>query len=155
MDNVLKAKEIIKKICYITITSVDEDGMPWNAPVFCAYDEDYNFYWGSARNSQKSKNIKTNKNIFLAIYDSTIAPGKGEGVYIKAVATELNDPREIEIAHKLLQDRHNGTFWKLEKLIGDAPVRIYKAAPQKVWINGEGEENGCYIDTRIEVDLKG
>lgn len=68
MDNAAKAKEIIEKIPYITIASVQDDGLPWNAPVFAAYaayDETYNFYWGTAAGNQKSKNIKANNNVFL------------------------------------------------------------------------------------------
>ncbi len=153
MNNVAKAKEIIKKVPYITIATVAEDGQPWNAPVFAAYDDNYNFYWGTYRNSQKSKNIAFNNNIFLVVYDSTAPAGKGEGVYIKAVAKELDDPKEIEFAHKLLWDRHIVPYWKLEQVQGDTPVRLYKAVPEKVWVNGEGEENGHYIDTRVKIKL--
>ncbi len=153
MDNIAKAKEIIKKILYITIASISDDGMPWNAPVFAAYDEKYNFYWGTYRNSQKSKNIRVNKNIFFVIYDSTAPAGKGKGVYIKATATELDDPEEINLAHRLICDRHIAPYWKLAQVQGGAPIRLYKATPEKVWINGGGEENGHYIDTRIEVNL--
>lgn len=148
-----KAKEIIAKIPYITIATISEDGMPWNAPVFAAYDEKYNFYWGTYRNSQKSKNIRYNKNIFLVIYDSNDLPGEGFGVYIQATAEELNDPKKIEAAHKLLWDRHVVPYWKLEQVQDDAPIRLYKAIPKKFWVNGEGRENGHYIDTRIEIKL--
>jgi hypothetical protein len=41
-----RAKEIIEKIQYATIASVTEHGMPWNSPVFTAYDKNFNFYWG-------------------------------------------------------------------------------------------------------------
>lgn len=94
MNNSEKAKKIIEKIPYITIATISEDGMPWNAPVFTAYDKNYTFYWGTYRDSQKSKNTRANKNVFLVIYDSTVGPGKGEGVYIKAIAEELNDSKE-------------------------------------------------------------
>lgn len=154
MPNSNRAKEIIEKIPYITVASVDENGMPWNAPVFAAYDKDYNFYWGTYRNSQKSKNIRANKNVFLVIYDSTVGPGKGEGVYIKANAIELSDHKEIGFAHRLLRDRHVVPYWRIEQVQGDAPIRLYKAVPEKVWMNGEGEENGHYIDVRVEVNLK-
>ena len=60
-----RAKEIIAEIMYVTIASVTEDGMPWNSPVFSAYDDDYNFYWGTHKDSQKAKNIRSNKNVFL------------------------------------------------------------------------------------------
>ena len=147
------AKEIIANVPYITIATVDDKGMPWNAPVFAAYDNNYNFYWGTFRNSQKSKNVRANENIFIVIYDSTVPAGQGEGVYIRAIATELNDPEEIEKAHKLLWDRHVVPYWKLEQVQGDAPIRLYKAIPEKVWMNGEGKENGHYVDTRIEIKL--
>lgn len=153
INNIEKAKAIIKKIPYITIATISEEGMPWNAPVFAAYDKNYTFYWGTYRDSQKSKNIRANKNVFLVIYDSTVGPGKGEGVYIKATAEELNDPKEIEMAHKLLWDRHVVPYWKLEQVQGKAPVRLYKATPEKVWMNGEGEVDGNYIDIRVEVKL--
>jgi len=153
MTNEERAKSVIAKILYITIATVSEDGMPWNAPVFAACDEKYNFYWGTYRNSQKSKNIRHDRNVFLVIYDSNDPPGEGFGVYIKATAEELNDPKEIEFAHKLLWDRHVVPYWKLEQVQGNAPIRLYKAIPEKVWVNGEGRENGNYIDTRIEIKL--
>lgn len=154
MDPSERAKEIISKIIYITVATVSKDGHPWNAPVFAAYDKNYNFYWGTYKESQKSKNILSNKNIFLVIYDSNAAPGTGEGVYIKAIATEMDNPKEIEFAHKLLSDRHIAPYWKLEQVQGNRPIRLYKAVPQKVWINTEGEVDGNYIDTRTEIELK-
>lgn len=33
------------------------------------------------------------------------------------------------------------------------PRRIYKAIPEKVWINTEGDINGEYVDKRVEVNL--
>src|SRR3989338_6707280 len=35
----------------------------------------------------------------------------------------------------------------------DYPRRIYKAVPEKVWINGNGEVNGNDVDIRMEVSL--
>ncbi len=153
MDPAARAKEVIEKVLYMTIASVDEAGLPWNAPVFMAYDRDYNFYWGTYKGSQKAQNVRGNKNIFLVIYDSTAAPGTGWGVYIRAVAEELTDPKEIEAAHKLLWDRHITPYWKLEQTHGDAPIQLYKAVPQKVWTSGEGKADGHYIDTRVEITL--
>jgi len=154
MDNIGKAKAIISKIRYITLATVAQDGKPWNAPVFSAYDENYNFYWGSHRESQHSKNIRAAGHVFLVIYDSTVAAGQGEGVYIEAAAAALEDPEKIMHAHQLLEVRHQpASYWKLEQVQGSAPIRLYKAVPEKVWMNGEGEVNGHYIDTRVEVGL--
>lgn len=96
MDDTKRAKEIIEAVIYINIASVTESGMPWNMPVYATYDEDYNFFWLSWRESQHSKNIRANPDVFITIYDSTQQEGTGEGVYIKARAEEVNDPGEIE-----------------------------------------------------------
>ena len=148
-----RAKEIIERILYITIASVSESGEPWNAPVYSAFDEDHNFYWGSHVDAQHSKNIRVNPNIFFVIYDSTIPAGEGEGVYIRARAEEMSDLEEIKKAHKLLWDRHAVPYWKLEEVHGDTPIRLYKAVPQKVWTNDEDERDGHYIDKRTEIEL--
>ena len=149
-----KAKEIIKKIIYITIATVDEDGQPWNTPVFGAYDKNCNFYWGSHVDSQHSKNIRRNDKVFLVIYDSTVPAGQGEGVYIQALTNRLENPEEISLAHKLLWDRHIVPYWKLEEVQASSPVNLYKATPQKIWVNDEGQVDGHYVDIRNEINLR-
>ena len=36
--------------------------------------------------------------------------------------------------------------------LGDKPRRIYKAVPQKMWLNSDASINGNFVDTRITVD---
>ncbi len=149
-----RAKEIIEQIRYITIASVTEDGMPWNSPVFAAYDKDYNFYFSTHTDSQKAKNIKNNPNVFIAIYDSTVPPGTGEGVYIQATVQQINGLDEIKrLYHDILMPRHDNHFWDIAALSGDGPIRLYKATPQKAWMNDDGEKDGHYIDIRTEINL--
>ncbi|HSX52842.1 MAG TPA: pyridoxamine 5'-phosphate oxidase family protein [Patescibacteria group bacterium] len=148
-----RAKEIIEKIDYITIASVTPDGMPWNTPVYSAFDKDYNFFWGTHIDSQKAKNIRNDENVFLVIYDSTVPPGTGEGVFIQAKAHQLNGPYEIKHAYKTLIDRHPDSFWGQEAFSEEGPVRLFTAIPQKAWMNDDGEKNGHYIDVRTEIKL--
>lgn len=149
-----RAREIIERIVYMTVATVSEDGEPWNSPVFAAYDEHYNFYWGSHYKSKHSRNIRTNGHAFLAIYDSTAAAGGGEGVYVKATAQELTHPIFIKNAHDLLQARSQpAPYWELRELLDDSPIRIYKAAPELVWMNADGEVEGQYVTARTRVDL--
>lgn len=151
-----KAKEIISKILYITIATVTEDGKPWNSPVYSAYDEHYNFYWVSWKDNQHSKNIAENEDVFLVIYDSRVPEGTGEGVYVQAKAHELIDQQEIEKALSLLYARKNQDpkKRKAEEFLGDYPRRVYKAIPEKVWINASKRINGNYIDKRVEINLR-
>jgi uncharacterized protein YhbP (UPF0306 family) len=148
------ALSIIKRTEYATLATVDQKGYPWNAPVYCAFDQNYNFYWGSHKDSQHSINIRENGRVFLAIYNSTVAPGQGEGVYIQAACTEIDDPTAITAAHTLIQDRRAPIpYWKLEQFTDeDSPIRLYKATLEHIWINGEGSINSTYIDTRVSAE---
>ena len=148
-----RAKYIVENIKYVTVATVSEDGQPWNAPVFCAYDQNYNFYWGSYKDSQHAKNLHVNNKAFLVIYDSTVEAGQGEGVYLEAEVTELTDGSEIQKAHRLLQDRSPVPYWGLDEFEDDTPIALYKAKPFKAWMNGEGEIDGHYIDIRKEIKI--
>ncbi len=149
-----KAREIISKILYITIATVGVDGKPWNSPVYSAFDENYNFYWISWKKNQHSKNIKKNNNIFLVIYDSTLPFESGAhiGVYVQAKAYELSDDKDTKYALKYLNARAGNH--KLSQFKENMPRRIYKAVPEKIWLNDVGEISGNYIDKRIEITLQ-
>lgn len=148
-----KAKGIISKIIYVTIATCTKDGKPWNSPVYSAFDENYNFFWVSDQNSQHSKNIKENNKVFLVIYDSTVPEGTGKGVFVQAKAFELTDEKEIAYACRYLDGRVNKKPHKPDQFLGNMPRRVYKAVPEKFWVNDAGDVNGNYIDVRIEADL--
>ncbi|MEK7517160.1 MAG: pyridoxamine 5'-phosphate oxidase family protein [Patescibacteria group bacterium] len=152
-----KARKIIEKILYITIATSSKGGAPWNSPVYSAFDEDYNFFWASWKENQHSKNIRENNQVFIVIYDATVPEGTGEGVYIQAKAYELDNEREIKHALSYLDGRvskKKDPKTRVAEFQGNKPRRVYKAVPEKVWINGEGDISGDYIDIRMEVKLK-
>jgi len=146
------AQAVISRIEYATLATVDKDGNPWNAPVYVAYDDHNSFYWGSYKESQHSKNIRATHKVFLAIYNSTVRPGSGEGVYIQALCNELAEPHDIIFAHQLIQKRRDPIpYWKLEQFkSSNAPIRLYKAVPQKIWINSDTTIDDTYVDIREE-----
>jgi nitroimidazol reductase NimA-like FMN-containing flavoprotein (pyridoxamine 5'-phosphate oxidase superfamily) len=153
MDNIEKAKKIISDILYITIASVSKDGVPWNSPVYSAFDEQYNFYWVSPVTATHSENVKGNPQVSIVIYDSTVPEGTGEGVYIQAKAHEINDEKEIEHALPYLYNRKNKPVRPIASFTGGSPRRVYKAVPGKVWVNDTVEVNGQPCDVRVEVKL--
>lgn len=153
MTNEEIARRIIEKIAYITLATCSKDGQPWNSPVYAFHDENYNFYWASWTENQHSKNIRKNPNVFIVIYDSTAPEGAGEGIYIKARVYEINDEKEVESILKTHYGKTDQHYTKMEEFLGSYPRRFYKAVPEKVWINGDGEVDGNYVDIRIEVDL--
>lgn len=154
MTNEEKAKQIIEKIIYITLATCSKDGQPWNSPLYAVHDKNYNFFWASPKNTVHSRNIRENPNVFLVIYDSTAPEGTGEAVYIKAKGYEINDKKEVEnileTHYSSKTDKHPP---KAEEFLDNYPRRFYRAVLEKIWINGDGEVNGNYVDIRIEVDL--
>ena len=151
-----RAAEIIKDIKYITIASVSADGQPWNTPVYSAFDKDLSFYWFSDKNSQHSQNVRGNNKVLLVIYDSTVPEGTGEGVYIKAIVSEFDDPEAILAAKAVLDERVGKEKERnAENYMGDAVLRGYKATALQVWMNDDDkDEDGNYIrDIRVEVPL--
>lgn len=146
-----RAAEIIKQIKYATLATVTSEGKPWNSPVAHEYDNDLNIYWFSDKENQHSKNVRANGEVFIVIYDSTVPWGEGEGVYIQAQVTELADPSEISYARRIKKGPDNDAP---DDFMGDAIRRVYKAVPQKVWMNDADVKNGVFIrDYRVEVDL--
>lgn len=148
-----RAREILAEILYITIATVDAEGRPWNAPVYAAYDEDFNYYWASAVDSVHSRNIRANPDVFLAIYDSTVPEGTGEGVYIRAKAYELVTEHETDAALRHYYGRANKTAPEPSTFLGGRPRRLYKAVPERAWMNDLEEVEGTFVDVRVEVAL--
>lgn len=151
---VQRAKKIIEKIIYINLATITKDGNPWNTPLIGAYDSGYTFYWRSAKDAVHSKNIKTNANVFITVYDTSRQDWNSrEAVYIQATASELTNGEEINQALKLLDERSGTTFGKADQFLHDYPRRVYKAVPKKVWMNVDREIDGHFVDQRIEIQL--
>lgn len=141
-----KAAEIIRKIPYITLATVSNDGQPWNSPLWSVYDENLNFYWSSDQRSIHSGNLRNNDKVFCVIYDSTMAEGTGEGVYFQGKAYELTESEllvECPSRDKPINFKSNNI------------LKIYKVVPDKIWMNDdEKDKNGKYIkDIKVEVPV--
>jgi general stress protein 26 len=145
-----KEKEIIDNIKYITVATADENGQPWNTPVTgFHFENDYTFYWASWSENQHSKNICKNSKAFIVIYDSTPDNGPTPGVYMLAEAKELTDEQEImEAARVFKNDQYNPADGK--EYTGTKPRRIYKAMPQKIWLNTDSKVDGNFVDKLLE-----
>ncbi len=148
------ARKIMNDIVYITVATVNNDGTPWNSPVFCAYDSKYNFYWISSKNCVHSANIEQNHNVALVIYDSTVPEGEGVGVYVKAKADIVTNRREMEKALGLIYKRKRQKAPPdLDEFI-DSPRAVYKAKPVTFWVNDLGRKGVPRRYLRLEVRIK-
>lgn len=155
MDDLIKeAAKVLKEILYINIASITPNGKPWNTPVYCAYDEDINYYWLSWKLNQHSKNIRNNSSVFVTVYDSTVPASTGFGVYLQGKAYELKDLKTMLKGIKVVYGREKRKPRDITQFLKKFPRRIYQFKPEKVWVNGDREINGNFIDVRTELDLK-
>jgi nitroimidazol reductase NimA-like FMN-containing flavoprotein (pyridoxamine 5'-phosphate oxidase superfamily) len=153
MDQLIeKTKNEINNQLYLTLATTDEFQQPWAAPVYFAYDEQYNCYWVSEAISQHSLNIKLNNKVMATIFNSMVPHGQGFGIYLQGSAIELNQSDEITHAIELLSGRiQSSNKPPVDKFLTPFPRRIYKLSPLKFWINTIIEEQGIKMDRRIDV----
>lgn len=152
-DRIAKAKEILAQILYVTISSASTGAEPWGTPVLAAFDEAYNCYWTSLNNTQHSKNIAENPKVYITCFDSTVLPGDGGGVYIKAEAVEMTDAEEMRRAVEVLYTRKNKTIPRADAFLGDSIKRMYKATPQKFWVSLDADVKNDPMRAKKEIDL--
>lgn len=153
---VKSAKDVIDGTNYIVLATVDGQGNPWNSPLNCAYDGELNFYWKSPVDSQHSKNIRLNNKAFFVIFDSRAPIGDGVGIYFEGKAYEINEDNvdEVQKGCDLIGKRIGRLGSLASKFIGSSPRRLYKAVPERVWINAIRIVGVHALDGRVEVDLK-
>lgn len=144
-----KAETLVQSIRYATISSVDSNGKPWAAPVWYVFDTN-NIYWWSPVESQHSKNISINSNVYITIFDSRVPEGEGFGLYLEAEARQVSED-ELETTMALYNA--STKLFKLDQqnCSGNAPTRMYKATITKCWINDGVEQDGFYVDRRVEL----
>lgn len=135
MGNYIKeAKDIISSNIYMTVATASPKGDPWISPVFFAYDDTYDLYWVSDKDSRHSKLIRENNRVAIVIFDSSAPEGEGDGVYFEAQAVELNDTEEVKKAMMILGNRATQDefkIWKIEEVTENGVWRIYKAIPPR------------------------
>lgn len=145
-----KVKTLLQTIRYATISTIDSDGKPWAAPVWYVFDEDHNIYWWSPTEAQHSKNIADNPDVYITVFDSTAPEGDGFGLYMRAEAGVVAGD-ELDSAISLYNQSTKIFKLSRKNCTDDAPTRMYKANILQKWVNDGTEQDGFYIDKRVQV----
>ena len=153
-DLINEAAKVIKKQLYINLATITPRGRPWNTPVYCAYDKNLNYYWFSWKKNQHSINVRKNSSVFATVYDSTVPASTGFGVYFQGKAHELINPKTMLTGIKVVYGREKRKARDITQFLKKFPRRIYQFKPDKVWVNGDGDINGNFIDVRTELQLE-
>ncbi|MEV5962111.1 pyridoxamine 5'-phosphate oxidase family protein [Kribbella sp. NPDC051952] len=148
-----RAAAVIEANKYLTLGTVDADGLPWVTPVYFTPDGHDTFYWCSSPAAWHSKNIATTPTVSIAIFDSSVRIGGASAVYFRAQA-ELVPDHELEASAALFSSRYP----ELRSYGADAfrdpdDLLLYRARATEHWIlvRGSDPDYGKGIDSRHPV----
>ena len=131
------ARDIIRANSYVVLATADAHGTPWASPVWFASEGHAQLYWVSHPAARHSQNIAVRPQISMVVFDSTVAPGTGQAVYMTATAQQLTDPAEVEHAITVFSResiREGGEEWGVDAVSGQARLRLYRARMHESWI---------------------
>jgi hypothetical protein len=127
------AREIIDAGRYMTLATADAAGVPWASPVWYAPRGYSELFWISHADARHSHNLAERPQLSIVIFDSTVAPGHGQAVYMEAEAAQADAGLEVFSARSVAQGLGE---WR--ELSG--PRRLYRAVVSEHWMLGEGPD---------------
>lgn len=151
------ARSIIDANVYMTLGTADADGRPWATPVFFSTADYRDFYWISSPDTTHSINIEQRPQISIVVFNSTVRPGTGQGVYMAATAAQVPDA-DIDQGLTVYPgppERGARTI-RREELTPPGPYRLYLATASGHWVlctDRETCEHGRPFDHRAAVSL--
>ncbi len=148
-----KAKQIIKENIFATLATSDRSGVPWATPFNYSCDEKYVFYMFSSKNSRHMKNIAINKNVSMAIFDSTARKDDIDGVQIEAKAEILEGDSLAKEWNHIFKAKFAGrrNAPTIENFGGTSLRRIAKITPSRFYkfdrtsVPGEDERQEVWL----------
>ena len=152
------ARAIIDSNYYMVLGTADADGRPWATPVFYAAKDYREFYWISSPDVTHSTNLKVRPELGIVIFDSQQAPGTGSGLYMSAVADQV-DESEMDVALETYPGPPERGARRIarEEVAGPGPYRLYRATTSQHYMLCPRETgqpcapHGRLGDHRIEV----
>lgn len=154
-DEVLdkRAAAVIAANKYMTLATVDGDGLPWSTPVYFTPDGHTDFYWVSSPAAKHSVNVAEHPAVSIVIFDSSVAIGQAQAVYLTAEAGLVPDD-ELDRCATLYASRYPELkAFTPDELSGDGIFRLYRARATAHWllIRGRDPEYGTGTDSRLPV----
>ena len=147
-DPASTARAIIAANLYMVLATADERGQPWASPVYYAPRGLSEFIWVSRPDALHSRNIAARPEISIVIFDSSVPIGRGQGVYMAAVAEQLTGEarRDAIESFSRRSSGHGGGEFTVGDVEPPAELRLYRATADVHYVLGE-------TDLRIPVDV--
>ena len=149
------ARTIIDSNQYMVLGTADRAGHPWVSPVWFASEDYKHFHWVSSPEARHSANVAARPEVAIAIFDSTVAVGGAQAVYMSGRAEELTGAelvRGIQVFGRL-SEADVGRRWGLVDVGPPSLFRLYRATVSEhyVLIPGSHPVLGTGVDRREPV----
>jgi pyridoxine/pyridoxamine 5'-phosphate oxidase len=134
---------------YLTLATADADGVPWASPVWFAHADHRELFWVSDPDAVHSRNIAERPGVGIVVFDSQAPIGTGRGVYLRAIAAQVNDDDDLERGLAIFSQRsreQGGRAWTVSDVRPPARHRLYRALVREHHLGGRD-------DRRTLVDL--
>lgn len=130
-------REIVDAGKYMVLGTADAGGRPWVSPVWYAHEGYREFVWVSGLDVQHSRNIAARPDVSIVVFDSRVAIGGAQAVYMAAVAEEVGDAAEQERGMEVFNrwgQQQGGRPWTLDEVRPPAAIRLYRAKVSGHWM---------------------
>jgi uncharacterized pyridoxamine 5'-phosphate oxidase family protein len=148
------ARRVIDGNLYMTLATLEPDGSPRLSPVYFTPARYTDLYWVSSPDAHHSRNVRERPSVEIVIFDSSVAVGHAEAVYISARAREIPREELHEVIDEAFGERGGARRFAPEELHGDGDLRLYVASATSwdVLVRGGHPEHGSGIDRREPAD---
>jgi nitroimidazol reductase NimA-like FMN-containing flavoprotein (pyridoxamine 5'-phosphate oxidase superfamily) len=150
VTNDVIARAILDTVPYVVLATADADGVPWASPVWFATEDYRELFWVSYPGARHSQNIAARPGIAMVVFDSTVPPGTGQGVYLTGTAEQVGQPEAIEHGlgvYSRASVRQGAEKFGVDRVTGDARLRLYRAHVDSCSILDPASR----FDVRVEV----
>jgi hypothetical protein len=138
------ARAIVDGERYMTLATADADGVPWASPVWYAPRGYSELLWVSDPDARHSRNLAVRPQLSIVIFDTKIAPGHGQAVYMAATAAQADEGLEVFSARSVAQGLGE---WKDVS----GRLRLYRAVVSQHWLRGEGRDERVPVNPQSGV----
>ena len=148
------ARRVIDGNLYMTLATLDPDGSPRLSPVYFTPARYTDLYWVSSPDAHHSRNVLGRPDVEIVIFDSSVAVGHAEAVYISARAREVPEEELPFVIGEAFGERGGARRFAPEELRGEGDLRLYVASATawEVLVRGGHPEHGSGIDRREPAD---
>ena len=153
----MKEKELLNRVRFCSLATVNEDGTPHNTPLFFIYSSDFKkFFMSTHPKSLHARNVERTRRGYAVIYDASAFMG---GIYIELDRFEVLAGKSLKEGIKVYNE--NRKRWGMgESPIGDYQDpnerRLYSADIKKIEIYGSKETASGKIinEQRVEISAE-